>query len=125
VSSRFGARIVVARAHNGAEGLDLNSPGVAPRMESGDWTRDLAVVIKEGDVGVGLGRKMMALMGGVGTSMGESERRRARDAGPAASWARPMAQSKGRSGPREGNGACGSVAAGLRPGLGPRRSARG
>jgi hypothetical protein len=53
-------------------GLGLNSPGVAPRI--GDWTRDLAMVNKEGDVGVGLGRKTMALTGGVGESAGESRR---------------------------------------------------
>jgi hypothetical protein len=40
VSDRFGARTVAAWEHNRVEGLGarLNSPGVAPRMEGGDWT---------------------------------------------------------------------------------------
>jgi hypothetical protein len=40
VSDHFGAITVAARKHNRVEGLRarLNSPGVAPRMEGGDWT---------------------------------------------------------------------------------------
>jgi hypothetical protein len=44
------------------------------------------VVIKEGDVGISLGRKKIALTGGVGMSVGEREdAARTRGAGPAAS----------------------------------------
>jgi hypothetical protein len=73
------------------------------------------VVIKEGDVGISLGRKKIALTGGVGLPAVErADVARTRGAGPAASWARPTVRSEGRrSGPCRGNEAYGSATMGL------------